>query len=94
MLGIDPADADKTELKRGIPSDVNFNTGYSGRTGVFEVLGVDDEIRSAVLKGHSHLELMNLAESKGMITLEQSAIRKVKEGVTSIEEMHRILTTF
>jgi type II secretory ATPase GspE/PulE/Tfp pilus assembly ATPase PilB-like protein len=94
MLGIEPDQRDKVELKRGIPADINFNTGYSGRTGIFEVMGIDDEIRSAILKGQTHMEMMDLAKSKGMVRLEEAAIKKVLDGITSIEEMHRVLTVF
>jgi type II secretory ATPase GspE/PulE/Tfp pilus assembly ATPase PilB-like protein len=91
ILGVNPEESADLELVRGVPHPDNFGTGYSGRTGIFEVLRVDDEIRSAVLHGHSSKELTRIAVSHGLQTLEQSAIKKVLAGVTTLEEMHRVL---
>jgi type II secretory ATPase GspE/PulE/Tfp pilus assembly ATPase PilB-like protein len=65
-----------------------------GRTGVFEVMTMDDALRDAVLKGRSHAQLLDLARGKGMQTLESSAKKKVLDKVTTIEEIHRVLTAF
>jgi len=70
------------------------STGLLGRTGVFEVMTMDDALRDAVLKGRSHAQLLDLARGKGMQTLESSAKKKVLEKVTTIEEIHRVLTAF
>jgi type II secretory ATPase GspE/PulE/Tfp pilus assembly ATPase PilB-like protein len=91
ILGLSDEEAQTVRLRRGVPSDANFRTGYYGRTGVFEVLLVDHEIRTAILSGHSAVELRQLATSRGMQTLDQSAIRHVRAGVTTLEEMHRVL---
>jgi type II secretory ATPase GspE/PulE/Tfp pilus assembly ATPase PilB-like protein len=93
-LGLDPAQADSIELIRGEGCDACFQTGYHGRTGVFEILTVDQDIRNAILYGKSHGELMELAKSKGLKTLEMSARDKVLDGQTTLEEMHRVLTTY
>lgn len=93
QLGIPAADAGSIELARGIPADCNFHTGYLGRTGVFEVLPIDMELRSAILSGASSAELRQLALAGGMRTLEQSAIKKILAGMTTVEEMHRVLMT-
>ncbi|HXY34154.1 MAG TPA: type II/IV secretion system protein, partial [Planctomycetaceae bacterium] len=71
-----------------------FHTGYMGRTGIFEVMTMDESLRDAVLKGRTHVQLLDLAKSKGMQTLEASAKKKVLDKVTSIEEIHRVLTAF
>lgn len=91
MLGLNPDEAPHIRLRRGIPSDVNFHTGYLGRTGVFEVLEIGGEIRAAILGGKSAGELRQMAMERGMQTLEQSAINKVRLGITTLEEMHRVL---
>ena len=91
MLGIDPDEASSVELVRGIPSGANFHTGYSGRTAIFEIMTIDSEIREAVLSGKSGKELRELACSNGMQRLERSAAVKVRSGITSLEEMHRVL---
>ncbi|GIX03709.1 MAG: hypothetical protein KatS3mg113_0715 [Planctomycetaceae bacterium] len=92
MLGLPQEQAHQTKLRRGIPHDVNFQTGYRGRTGIFEVMWCDHHIRQAILRGLSARELKELAVQQGMQTLEHSAIRKVLQGITTLEEMHRVLT--
>ena len=81
-------------LVRGKGCESCFGTGYLGRTGVFELLHVDQDIRRGVLRGASRMELMELATSKGMPTLEMAAARKVRAGITTVEEMYRVLTAF
>ena len=90
-LGIDPHNSGDVELARGIPAEVNFHTGYFGRTGVFEVMGIDPEIREGIIHNRSSKELAQLAVNKGMLSLEQAAKNKVLAGITTIEEMHRVL---
>ena len=63
------------------------NTGYKGRVGLYEVLEVTDELRELVLVGASALELRRKAIEDGMITLRQSGLRKVKAGMTTLEEV-------
>jgi type II secretory ATPase GspE/PulE/Tfp pilus assembly ATPase PilB-like protein len=94
MLGIDPSQAESTELVRGIPADENFFTGYTGRTGVFEVLEISKGIREAILKGKPAMQIREIAQSEGMMTLEQAMRSKVQRGITSIEELHRVISTY
>ncbi len=94
LLKLSADEADSVELSRGTGCDACFQTGYLGRTGVFEILGVDYEVRDAILKDKAPAELMELARSKGMKTLEERATLKVLRGETTVEEMHRVLTTF
>jgi type II secretory ATPase GspE/PulE/Tfp pilus assembly ATPase PilB-like protein len=93
FLGLSPEEASTVKLRRGVPSEANFHTGYLGRTGVFEVMPVDNDVRMAVLSGRSASELRQLAVSRGMQTLEQSALRLVRAGQSTLEEMHRVLMT-
>jgi type IV pilus assembly protein PilB len=57
--------------------------------GLFEVMEITEELRELILVGASGLELRRKAIDDGMITLRQSGLRKVKEGVTSMEEVVR-----
>jgi type II secretory ATPase GspE/PulE/Tfp pilus assembly ATPase PilB-like protein len=91
MLGIDESQAHEVSLVRGVPSPANFHTGYAGRTGVFEVMALKPNVREAILHGKSSGELKNLAVGNGMQTLEQVALAKVRAGITTLEEMHRVL---
>ncbi|MCX6550584.1 MAG: type IV-A pilus assembly ATPase PilB [Acidobacteria bacterium] len=64
-------------------------TGYKGRVGLYEVMEVTDGLRELVLVGASGLELRRKAVEEGMVTLRQSGLHKIKEGVTTIEEVLR-----
>jgi type IV pilus assembly protein PilB len=65
------------------------NSGYKGRVGLYEVMDITDELRELVLVGASGLELRRKAVEEGMLTLRQSGLRKVKDGLTTIEEVAR-----
>lgn len=62
------------------------NTGYHGRTGIFELMVVTDEVRDLVLRERPAHEIEQLAIGQGMVSLRQDAIQKVTQGVTTIEE--------
>ena len=64
-------------------------TGYKGRAGLYEVMEMDDEMRELILIGASAVELKKKAIERGMITLRRSGLMKVKEGVTTLEEVAR-----
>ncbi len=66
-------------------------TGYKGRTAVHEIMVIDDEIRKAILSGYNATQLRELAVKKGMRTLYQSGLLKVKKGLTDIAEVERVL---
>ncbi|MFN0053358.1 MAG: GspE/PulE family protein [Planctomycetales bacterium] len=93
VLGIDASAQGDVLLARGAGCDVCFQTGYSGRTGVFEIVGVTDEFRHALIEGASRSELVEIARAQGMQSLHASASRKVLQGLTSLEEMNRVLLT-
>ena len=65
------------------------NTGYKGRIGLYEVMEITDEIRELILIGASALELRKKAIDDGMITLRESGLYKIRDGVTTIEEVVR-----
>jgi len=67
-----------------------METGYSGRTGIFELLLVDDTIRSLVLKDTDARTIKRAAVEKGMRTLRMDGARKVQAGLTTIEEVMRV----
>ncbi|MDT4968700.1 MAG: type pilus assembly protein PilB [Acidobacteriota bacterium] len=65
------------------------NTGYKGRVGLYETMEVTDDIRELILIGASALELRKKAMDDGMITLRESGLHKIRNGVTTIEEVVR-----
>lgn len=65
-------------------------TGYFGRTAVYEMMPVTPELRWAITKMQPSSKVKEIAQREGMITLRGSAVRLVREGVTSLEEMKKI----
>ena len=65
------------------------HTGYRGRVALYEVMEVTETLRELILVGASGLELRRKAIEEGMITLRQSGLRKVKDGITTMEEVVR-----
>jgi len=76
-------------VRRGGGCNFCANTGYWGRTGVFEVLLLDEDIRRLLLKGASTAEIRAEALRKGMVTLRRDGMIKVREGITSPHEVMR-----
>jgi type IV pilus assembly protein PilB len=87
--GFTQEEAARVVPKRGKGCDVCNNTGYKGRVGLYEVMEVTEELRELILVGASGLELKRKAIEEGMITLRRSGLRKVMEGVTTVEEVAR-----
>ncbi len=75
--------------KRGTGCEICHQTGYKGRVGLYEVMEITDQMRELILVGASGLELKRKAVEEGMITLRRSGLRKVMEGVTTLEEVAR-----
>jgi type II secretory ATPase GspE/PulE/Tfp pilus assembly ATPase PilB-like protein len=90
ILGLGSGEGE-VRLARGSGCDACFQTGYLGRTGVFELLGVDDELRHGLYAGLPRDELLKIARAKGMRSLVNTATRKVLDGITTVEEMTRVL---
>ena len=66
-------------------------TGYKGRTAVHEIMEIDDELRKLIIKGATADEIREAAKKAGMRTLYGSGLLKVKKGITSLEEINRVL---
>ena len=83
----DEAKTLKTYKGRGCPTC--NDTGYKGRIGLYEVMEITDEIRELILIGASALELRKKSIEDGMISLRESGLQKIRNGVTTIEEVLR-----
>lgn len=90
-LGVSPKEvADYVIYQgRGEGCKLCSGTGYKGRLAVFEVMNINDELKEFILSGASALEIKREAVRQGMRTLRQSALEKLKLGVTTIEEVVR-----
>jgi len=67
------------------------NTGYFGRIGIFSVMAVSKKIKNMLLRKESTDDIDSVAREEGMKTLVESAAEKVLQGITSIEEMYRVV---
>ncbi len=72
--------------------DMCFHSGYRGRTGVFELLPMNEELRRGINSGASKQELMEIIKHSGFVSMQQNADRLVSEGVTTVEEICRTLS--
>jgi type IV pilus assembly protein PilB len=89
QAGFNADDANSVTPMKGAGCDKCNTTGYKGRVGLYEVMEIGDELRELILVGASGLELRRKAIDEGMITLRASGLRKVRDGLTSIEEVVR-----
>jgi general secretion pathway protein E len=93
IFGVDPAEAETVErLKEPVGCDRCRGTGYRGRIGLFEIFRLNDEIHELILQRESTRNLTASARKHGMRTLGQSGWEKVKAGLTSLEEVLRVIT--
>ncbi len=86
-FSVEEAKTLKTYKGRGCPTC--NDTGYKGRIGLYEVMEITDEIRELILIGASALELRKKSIEDGMISLRESGLQKIRNGVTTIEEVLR-----
>jgi type IV pilus assembly protein PilB len=88
-LGFSEQEAKTIQLFEGRGCERCSSTGYKGRIALYEVLEVNDSIRELILSGASAIELRQQAIEDGMITLRGSGRQKVRDGITTIDEVMR-----
>jgi type IV pilus assembly protein PilB len=88
-VGFSAEEAKTLKTYKGKGCSTCNNTGYKGRIGLYEVMEVNDEIRELILIGASSLELRKKAIEDGMITLRESGLHKIRNGLTTLEEVVR-----
>jgi len=72
---------------KGVGCDGCNGTGYRGRAGLYEVMALTPELRRMILRGDSSADLKQQAVSEGMLTLRMDGLDKIKQGVTTLEEV-------
>ena len=80
----------KVKLYRGTGCSLCKNTGYFGRTSIYELIVLDEEIRALIISKASSNIIKDAALKKGMKTLKDSGLEKVMQGITTIEEVLRV----
>jgi type IV pilus assembly protein PilB len=88
-VGFSEAEAPEIQLYRGRGCDACNQRGYKGRVAMFEVMMISEDIRELILSGATAVELRRKALEEGMIGLRQSGLQKIRDGVTTIEEVVR-----
>ncbi|MFZ9886928.1 MAG: type II secretion system ATPase GspE [Myxococcota bacterium] len=88
-LGIEPSRA-KEGVWRGRGCQRCLMTGYQGRTGIYELMLIDDEIRQLILKNVDAGTIKNLARKKGLLSLREDGADKVLSGITTTAEVTRV----
>ena len=81
---------DNVTLYRGKGCNYCRRTGYRGRTGIFQIMLVDDKIRNLVVSKAPASEIERAAAANGMLSLRESGMQKVLEGITTLEEVLRV----
>jgi type IV pilus assembly protein PilB len=85
--GFSPEEAEELKVYKGKGCQTCNDTGYKGRVGLYEVMEITDELRELIIIGASAIELRKKAIDLGMITLRESGLYKLREGITTIEEV-------
>src|SRR2546428_1281000 len=88
-IGFLAEEAPRLKLFKGRGCGNCNNTGYRGRIGLYEVMDISDDIRELILSGASSIELRRRAVEEGMVTLRGSGLQKLREGVSTVEEVVR-----
>jgi len=83
-------DPEKLKLYRGKGCDYCKNTGYRGRVAIFEMVRINDDLRSMIMKNTSSNDIKEVAVKNGMRTLLDSGVAKALEGITTIDEVLRV----
>jgi type IV pilus assembly protein PilB len=89
-LGVGAEEAGTMTCFHGTGCPQCSGTGYRGRVALYEVMPMSEELREHVLAGASANEVKRTAISVGMMTLRQSGLLKIKQGMTTIEEVVRV----
>jgi len=88
-VGFPPSAAKDVKAFKGAGCSACNGTGYKGRVGLYEVMEVSDDMRELILIGASGLELRKKAIEQGMLTLRLSGLEKIRQGLTTIDEVVR-----
>ena len=88
-LGFREADTDTIKIYKA-PGCNQCSNGYRGRIGLFEVLPMTKEIGQMIMSGGTSIDILKQAQQDGMLTVYQAGLEKIKEGITTIEEVNRV----
>jgi type IV pilus assembly protein PilB len=85
-----PTEDEDGEVEEPPPCEKCNDTGYFGRTGIFEYIEMSDAVKEAIIRGGDANAIRTAARKEGMLTFAKDALRHVAKGITSLEELQRI----
>ena len=88
--GLDPTAWVGAQLVEGVGCLECSGTGYHGRTAICELLDLTDRIREMIVDRRPTSEIKRIAREEGMITLRESGLAKIREGITSVKEINKV----
>ena len=89
LIGLKPRDVENKKFYRGKGCEICNGIGYSGRIGIFEILVINDEIRTLIVDKATSGDLRKKSHEKGMSMLREDGLKKIWMGITTIEEVAR-----
>jgi len=88
-VGLDPSEMNDM-VHYGPGCDECFQSGYAGRTAIYEFMPIDETVRTEVMEGATATQIKRSSVSRGMITLREDGRTKIREGLTSADEVLRV----
>ena len=83
----------RVTLSKGAGCPSCRGTGFRGRVGLFELLTIDDSMREAIVRNAPRAELRKLGEESGMRPMQHDGWQKIEAGLTTVEEVLRVVQT-
>jgi type II secretory ATPase GspE/PulE/Tfp pilus assembly ATPase PilB-like protein len=92
-MGFDPKRNPDVQFYKGRGCDTCRQTGFKGRIGLYELMRINEELAEMIVRRAPVSELKEAARANGMHTLQEDGLRKAKDGMTTIEEIMRVVFT-
>lgn len=89
-LGLSAAQLESSSVHKAVGCEKCFHSGFRGRIGIFEVLLMDESVKSLILTAYDSNQIKTQARAQAMVTLRQDGINKVLKGMTTFEEVLRV----
>lgn len=89
--GFDEESARSANIYRAVGCD-QCNGGYKGRVGIYQVMPISEAMGRLIMEGGNSMTLADQARKEGIADLRTSGLKKVRQGITSLEELHRVIT--
>ncbi|WP_131783007.1 type IV-A pilus assembly ATPase PilB [Legionella gresilensis] len=89
-LGFSEKEAQSIQLYKATGCHYCSNKGYRGRIGLFEIMPMSKEIGKVIMSGGNSFDILRQAQAEGLTTIYQAGLEKIKEGVTTLEEVNRV----